>query len=135
MTASKKDEYSKIRAVWYDILKKDGFDDIEQDENNLKVWSSDKFGRKKGLVQNGGWQSKADYYRMADWFTNDYKFKNKLERTIWTEHAKGTSIVEITKLLKAKRIKTNRDKVWKTIRTLENKMKTMYLVGSNEDET
>jgi hypothetical protein len=128
--ATSSSELKKLQKLWYAKLKKSGFNDIEQDEDNLKVWSADKFGPKKALVQNGGWEAKEEYYRLSGWFLNEYQFATKLERLIWEEHDKGISIVDITKMLKKRRVKTNRDKVWKTIKRLEDTMKSMYLAGN-----
>lgn len=116
-------DYDKLRAVWYKKLKDDGFEDIESDDHNLKVWSS-KFARKKTLVS---WQAKAAYYYMAENFLRDYKFVSNREKVIWEYHANALSIREITRLLKKVRIKTSRMAVWRIVIRLEKIMKKMYM--------
>lgn len=121
---SNNSEYEKLKAVWYTKLEADGFNDIEQDENNLKEWST-KFTRKKSLDT---WQAKESYYSMAENFLNTYAFENELEKVIWEYHANGISIRNIVDIInKMLYTDTDRNVVWKTIFRLETAMKTMYI--------
>lgn len=138
LKVSSSSEYKKIRAVWYSKLKAEGFDDIEQDEDNLKVWSSDKFGRNKGMIQNGGFEAKAEYFRLATMFCAEYEFETELDRIIWTYHAEGLNNADITKLLReAKLIKTKTDRqyVWTIVNRLRVLMKAKYIGVKTEEDT
>lgn len=126
MSQNKSDDYDKLRAIWYQKLKDEGYNDIESDEDHLKTWST-KFASKKSQAD---WQAKATYYSMASNFLNDYPFENDLERIIWEYHANAISVRDIAITLnKAGITKTNRTTVWQTIKRLEAKMKSLYLSG------
>ena len=119
-------DYEKLRAVWYKKLEREGFEDIETDENNLKSWTATKVRRSQDL-----WQAKEAYYQMAANLLNDYKFESNVEKWIWEYHADGVSVRDIVKLLK-RRTKVSligRGLVWTTIKRLEASMKAMYLSG------
>lgn len=120
-------EYDKLRAVWYKKLEKEGFQDIETDEHNLKSWSA-KFASRKSQEL---WQAKEAYYYMATNFLNEYAFDSALEKTIWEYHTEAISIRDIVKLLrkKTKVMIINRSSIWTTINRLETTMKKMYLSG------
>lgn len=123
-------EYDKIRAVWYKRLEEDGFYDIEQDDNNLKVWSLS-FVRKRPLELM---ESREAYYHMARKFLNDYAFADAKERYIWEQHAEGFGTREIAKtLLTSFQVKTNRTSVWQIIRRLEIHMKTLYILDYKDE--
>ncbi len=122
MSKQKPNDYEKLRAIWYKKLEREGFNDIEQDEDNLKSWSS-QFKRKVSL---DSWQAKAAYYYMAESFLNDYKFESRVERIIWEYHANGISIRDIVKLLQKVRIKRHKEQVNAVIMFLRAAMKKMY---------
>lgn len=115
-------EYDKLRKVWYEKLKDDGFDDIEADDDKLKIWSS-RFAQKQSVLS---WEAKAVYYQMATNFLTDFKFETTRDKNIWTYHANGMSAREITRTLRKVRIKTNRMTVWRTISRLQKLMKQLY---------
>lgn len=130
--SNKPSEYERLRAIWYAKLKKQGFTDIEQDEDNLKSWSA-KF-TSKSFLKN--FHTKQAYYHMATSLLNDHKFNNRLEKTIWEYHANGISVREIVKMLRKAGIpKMSRGPVWETIHKLEGVMKALYQVttGPSED--
>lgn len=113
--AKPRTEFEKLKAKWYGKLKKDGFEDIELDEDTLSTYSTE-FVRKRAKNQNGGFQIKADYYYMANHFLNQYPFKTPLERIIWEYHANGISARNIAQLLtKARRKRVGRMTVWRVI--------------------
>lgn len=127
---NKKSDFKKLKDLWYKKLKDTGFEDAESDENNLKVWSASLFGSKKALVQNGGWEAKYTYYRLAELFLNNYKFENNTDKIIWMYHCEGISVRGIVRILNAlRKKKTYKEKVWGTIHRLEELMKETYLVG------
>lgn len=124
-------EYDKLRALWYEKLKEEGFKDIESMDGKIKVWSSSVSRKNPPDI----WQAKAAYYRMATSFLHDYTFENAVEKTIWEYHAFGISIRDIVATLNAtKVIKTNRDAVWIITKRLENAMKNMYMSDSQDDQ-
>lgn len=128
----KNQEYEKLRAVWYNKLKVDGFVDIEQDEENLKVWSTRWWNQAPHPIVM---EAKAAYYQLAERFLEDYKFKNKVERIIWEYHANAISIRNIVKLLKQTKLvkRTNRDAVYDVIKRLKESMIKMYLPSQTKE--
>lgn len=119
-----KSEYAKLRDLWYDKLKAEGFEDIEDSEYTIKVWSS-RFAKLKDVDT---WQQKADYYYIANHFLNSYEFDSELEKIIWEYHTNCISIRDITQLLRdTKVLDTNRDYIWLIIKRLKAIMKRMYL--------
>lgn len=131
MSKKKPETYEEIRAVWYAKLEKSGFVDIEQDENDLKVWST-LFTRKRTKELK---ESREAYYYMARSFLNDYKFANNVERIIWEYHTEGIGVRDIAKTLaKAGVQKYKRNKTWTIINRLETIMKKMYMTGPNHSD-
>lgn len=123
--AKKSNEYEKLKALWYEKLKKSGFKDIEQDEYNLKIWST-QFTQQKSI---NTWQAKESYYNMANKFLHDYTFKSRLDQIIWEYHANGMSVRSIATTLKKARI-INRTGAWIhefVIKRLRADMKRMYM--------
>lgn len=126
----KKTEFEVLKEKWYKKLKKSGFNDIEQDEDNLKAWSS-KFATQK---VKDLYESKQAYYYMATQFINDYVFSSKIDQIIWEYHAEGISMRDIAKTLnKTRTITTNKDAVNIIIRKLEKIMYFMYRNGSIDE--
>lgn len=139
-------EYDDLRKIWYAKLKntkfveapknkifeldqteETKFNDIEQSDGNLKIWSS-RF-RTPAAVRN--WKTKSSYYYMANHFLTEHKFINKTEKLIWEYHANGASIRNIVKILKTKltdkqSAKYNRNDVWEIIKRLSNIMKKTH---------
>lgn len=123
--------YPELREVWYKKLKDSGFEDIEADKHNTAGgmgWSN-KF---KTAETARNWESKREYYSMAGRFLHEYKFKNERERIIWEYWANGLSVRNIAKTLTKVSLVMTRDKVWRTLKPLIEKMKSMYLVGHND---
>jgi len=121
--ASPKDNFKALQKKWYSKLKKEGFEDIEQDEENLKVWSQVFFG-KHSIEQI---QAKQAYYQMATNFLEEYPFETERDRIIWEYHANGISAREIVVLFKKIKIKINFMKVWRLIKKHRVKMYQMYM--------
>jgi hypothetical protein len=114
--------FQKLQQKWYAKLEKSGFKDIEQDEDNLKRWSSD-FTTKKFLDT---YEAKADYYYMATQFLNDYKFETQIERVIWEYHAEGISNRNVAKLLKKVKISMSHSSVLIIVSRLKKIMYALY---------
>lgn len=123
----KKTDFEKLKDLWYEKLRKTGWKDIEQDEDNLKRWetSSNKH-RRPGL-----WESTEAYYQMATNFLNDYTFSDNVEKIIWEYHSEGISIRDIVVLLRKAKIrkKFTRQSIWLILERLTKSMKSMYLTG------
>lgn len=112
-------ELKKLQTKWYAKLKKEGFDDIEQLDGNLKVWHSQFFKVRHNATL---FQAKEDYYRAAGHFLHDHKFKDERERLIWTLHSDAVSVANIVKALKKKRYTAYADLVHGTIKELSQIM-------------
>lgn len=116
-----------LQKLWYKKLKDSGFEDIEDENNELKVWSS-AFRRKKSLVS---WEAKESYYHMANKFLNEYQFENSLDKIVWEYHSNAISMRDISDLLIKTKVKKNfnRTYVWRILARLQDSMKKMYLNG------
>jgi transposase-like protein len=134
MPKNKKPDYEKEKAKWYKKLENSGFVDIEQDEDNLKKWSS-VFTAEVGKHSLELWKIKAEYFQMATNFLEEYKFDNNVEKVIWEYHANGLSIREIADLLKKARVKSvgvKKSNVSLIIKRLKNSMYAMYVAPTEE---
>lgn len=122
--ATQPTDYKELRKLWYKKLEKSGFKDAENPDGSLKL-SSERYATKKFL---GLYQTKADYYYMANHFLNTYDFKSNLERVVWEFHTEGTAVRSIAKMLVKNRLvkKTNRTSVWFVIRDLRKIMYAIY---------
>lgn len=122
-TRNKKTEYEEQREIWYKKLKDEGFQDVEQDEYNLKVWST-AFTRKSFLKS---WREKESYYYMATSFLNDYKFETELDKVIWEYHVNALSVRDIADTLRRAGVRsTGRGTVNGIIRRLAAAMRKFY---------
>lgn len=126
-------EYEKLRRTWYAKLKKAGFKDIEDiNAPDLRLTNSDAFSKSNKYGQHTPeWrQSKEDYYRLAEYFLNHYKFESHLERIIWEYHVNAMSRQDIAATLRKMRlIKTGEMGVGATIRRL----KKIMFIGAYEE--
>lgn len=91
--------YLKLKAEWYAKLAKEGFFDIEQEDGNLKSWTSSMITRDLKNGRAEAIKSREEYYRAAGQFLWEHKFDSDLERKIWELHANGTSNLSISKTL------------------------------------
>lgn len=135
---SKQADLKSLTKVWYDKLKDEGFDDIEQDEDTLTTWSSvfykSQFVNDSSLGNDTKTryetkavinEAKAQYYRLAEHFLNDHIFQTRLEKNIWALHVEGKSYREIAKTLRAtsRKLMLNKDNVQIIVQKLEILMK------------
>lgn len=124
-----KSDFNSLKAKWYKKLAKEGFKDIERDEDTLKSYSGTRRGDVNGTVAD--WQAKAQYFQMATNFLNDYRFESEFDRTVWMYHSEGLSKYEISaifrKLHKNKR-GYGRTTIHDLIMKLRKSMFTMYLL-------
>lgn len=127
---SSKADLEKARALWYKKLEEEGFMDIERADGNLKVWSTNFYVQ---CPHSELWVAKAEYYRMASRFLNEFRFASPLEKTIWEYHSNGVTIRAISKILTAAKVKKMaKTQVWEIVKRLENIMKKLYLAGYSE---
>lgn len=107
-------KFKKLQKSWYKKLAKKGFNDIEHDENHLKL-STERFVTRDGGAYANPTLTKAkfEYYNNCRKFSNEYKFKNKTEKKIFELHSEGVSIRDI-----AAKIKQSRRKVHEAIKKI-----------------
>lgn len=129
----KQTEFKKLQAKWYKKLEKDGFEDIEQDEDNLKQWASTYFiSRYTNFVGKSGKKDKAydatwftsqiEYYQMAGRFLHEHTFQSPAEKLIWQLHSEGVPNTGIYKELIRRGRKMYQDGVNKIVNTLKKQM-------------
>lgn len=120
-----------LQKEWYTKLKKSGFEDIEQDENNLKEWESSRYYRGRNneadfekviLIQ----EAKEQYYRMAGHFLHDHNFESAVDKFIWEMHSEGVAHRKIVPLLKKFKLKRERHWVRRVIDRLKAQMMVRY---------
>lgn len=117
-------QFKTLKDKWYQKLEKEGFNDIEYDENSLIVWESTSFQNRYDPAQA---EFNTEYYRAAGHFLHDYQFENNRQRIIWEQHANGITIADTSKVLKRKRIQGySGSSVHKTLKTLQKEMLLLY---------
>jgi hypothetical protein len=120
-------EFKKLEQRWKSKLKKSGFDDAEQSNGMLKVWSST---RAQVEYKNPiALEAKQTYYRLAAQFLNNYSFKNKTEYNIWKLHCEGVSFTNIQKQLQCSHGAPQR-----VITRLKKAMKEYFLTNGSNNE-
>jgi hypothetical protein len=115
----KSKELKKLEAKWYKKLAKEGFEDIEQDENNLKQWHNHFFFAR---YDADSFNSKAEYFQLAGAFLHEYEFANEVEKKIWELHADGLPLTEIYKVLANSGSKVYIDGIRKIVNKLKEAM-------------
>jgi hypothetical protein len=127
---SPKEELKALQKVWYKKLEDSGFKDIEDINNNIKVWPSISQRSQEYIEAN------TIYYRMANHFLVDYDFgPDIIDKVIWEYHANGISIRDIADALHRAKIKrTGRLVVHKTIQRLQAEMYKLYKVENPADK-
>lgn len=89
-------KFIKLNAKWRKKLEKAGFDDIENENENIDRGSWDFHTAKSKASQ----QTKTEYYYLATQFLNDHPFETILDKTVWTYHTEALGVRDIAKLLK-----------------------------------
>ncbi len=121
--------FKTLKAKWYAKLKRSGFDDLEIEETGLLRGGPpirNAIPRRDGR-DGGPWESKAEYYRLAEHFLNEHEFDSKLEKIIWEYHSNGMSVRDIALTLnKVRKKKTTRNPVWEIVAELRTKMYALY---------
>lgn len=109
MSAFRGKNFKKIQKEWYDKLKKEGFEDIEdvhEKTEYIRIWHSSYFQTK---YHPQVFEAKRTYYELAGQFLEasphfrfELYFQCEIEKTIWEMHAQGIPVRTIAKKLKAK---------------------------------
>ena len=128
MCPSKVKNFKSLRDEWYQILKEDGFNDIEQTDGLLKFWTNTRFR----VVHNVElYESKKKYFELAGQYCHDGIFKSEINRKIWQLHSEGLSIREIADKIKETSKNYKKSKVHKVVNETAKEMLKIY-EGSNE---
>ena len=89
-----------IQKVWYEKLKKEGFEDLE---------SFDQKGEPKEILKTTvkplphGWENAEQYYTYCRRYLHTGTFKSQTEREVWEMFSEGSSQREISRKLDLKR--------------------------------
>lgn len=119
MSQPRDKEFLKLQKLWYKKAAQSGYVDIEQDEDNLKIWDGHRI---KAKYTPDTFQAKEEYYRMAGNFLNDHVFQDKMDKLIWEFHTEGHSAPEIVKMFKKKKVTISLSRVHKLIKILADEM-------------
>ncbi len=117
------DKETPLPKKWFNILQKDGFEDIEKYKGGyyqLRTYST-RFSKKlngRFVITRDEYFFKKDYYYYALHFVTSEIIKSKLERDIWFMHAQGMSYREIGETVR-KRRKIHKNKIFLTIKKLK----------------
>lgn len=119
---STKTNLEKLQKIWYEKLKKSGFDDIENENGELT----------RGLprVTNQApiqIEVIQHYYSWARSFLHEHEFKSEFEKAVWELHSEGIAVRAISVELRRKGYKKQKDAVWYVVKRLEQLMKAKYL--------
>lgn len=131
MKRSKAEELAELKKIWYARLKAEGFVDIESTKGIIKNPFTERIDR-------NGYSSiyrfaKAEYYRLAERFLNEYEFKTPLDKVMWEYHTNAISYRNIGITLDKVGITNDgsiigKDYVLKRIKPLIKEMKKRYLI-------
>jgi len=88
-----KNEFNKLRNEWYEILRENGFNDIETINGDLRRSSSEIYR----YVDEFSKVMKEDYFRMLSQAINDDAtvFKSSIDKYIMRRHSEGAEIKTI----------------------------------------
>jgi hypothetical protein len=130
---SPEQELKKLQRDWYKKLKRDGFQDIEQPDGNLKVWSQSLNNDRHLGRHTSRRQAHAEYYYYANQWLNEGKFDLRLDKIIWEYHSNGISMRGISKLLKQTKVCIlSRTSVYNIIKDIRQKMFRAYSIHSGK---
>lgn len=124
-------EFKDLQSTWYKKLSKEGFDDIEQADGNLKMCHGSWFQAK---YSPAAFDAKQTYYRMAVAFLHDYELA-PLDKSIWELYANGMPVLDILTRVKAEGFKTHRNFVYARVRELSKIMLQFYKDKARRDDT
>lgn len=115
--------FEKLKKKWYAKLEKSGFQDIEQDEDNLNEWEASIFSRHNTKTI----AAKQEYFSLAGEFLHNHVFESKRHKKIWEMHCEGASLDGISKKLKSSNFKgSHRATIHMVIKKLAQEMMEKY---------
>lgn len=112
-----------LAEKWNDKLEASGLENIEQEDGNLKLWSSHFF---KSRFNATIFSAKEEYYRVAGHFLHDYPFKNRVSREVWKLHSEGMGMKNILPSIKKMRLKVNAKQISELINQFSEMMMTQW---------
>lgn len=99
-------QFLELQKEWYDKIKEEGFNDIEEFITSFRV--------RDHLIANytkETFESKEYYYRLASQFIYSHKFNDEAEKLIWELHSEAVSIRRTVTLLRASGIKISNNRL------------------------
>jgi hypothetical protein len=124
MSVFKTKKFQKLKDKWYKKLERNGFEDIEQNENALKVWESQAFSDHR--YNRHTFAEKQEYYSLAGRFYHEHEFESKKIKEIWRLHSEGLSLSAIYEKVKTKKRGFSRPNIHLIIKKLEKEMFKKY---------
>lgn len=113
----KQKQLNELTQLWYQKLKDEGFEDIEESFQYHSLYFAQAFGK----LQHRS-SSRLDYHERAIAFLDLYEFESSQERDVWEMHTMGHSQRDIVK-----RLNVSKGTVYRTIKKLCNIMKDAIL--------
>lgn len=110
MSAFKTKEFRSLHRDWMHKLDDEGFTDIEDRESPyewLKRWDSAYFQVRNTPEE---FKSKELYYQRASDLLNGSFAQTALEQNVWRLHCEGLSLRQISRELRTRKNKLNKDK-------------------------
>lgn len=98
---SAKDAIRKIKQLrrhWYNVLKDEGFCDIEKllDNGHLSFFIKRPAVHKRNTFNNHyRYEDTLYFYRLASWFLHDYEFRETIDKQIWELFCEGKTMRQI----------------------------------------
>jgi len=119
MTFWRKPEFKALQKAWYQRLKDEGFEDVEEiahgDQQRLKQSTQGILKRYPKLRDN------EEYFIAVAKCVRDAEFKTTEDRLIMTLYSKGRTITKISKFMARWQLKNGRGCIRFTIRRYEMK--------------
>lgn len=119
MSQFKTKEFLALKKKWDKKLEKSGLENIEQDDGNLKLWSSHFFKARFNATLFG---AKEEYYRLAGQFLHEHVFEDHKTKLTWQLHSEGVSIRDIVIALKKRGFKAYKNAVHRVVQDLTERM-------------
>jgi hypothetical protein len=122
-------EFEKLQKLWYAKLKREGFNDCEQDEFYFKNggYTQNMYRRHTDPQQVN---AKTEYYRLAEHFLFEHKFDSPADKLVWKMHSEGITIKKIVVKVKALLGKSDKS----TVHRLIQKLAAIMLEKNNQSD-
>lgn len=88
----------RLQRKWYDILKEEGFKDIETLLRNgvhADILSQPAVHKRNRFNHPYIFEEHQNFYRLASWFLHEYEFPEVIDRQIWELFAEGKTMRSI----------------------------------------